>query len=81
MRWSKWSFWLLHTLAFSLVYLGLLLLPMTRWRDALPAKPAFYRSVAPLACPSAPRLNRRRRRTARPLPARAGTCRCCWRST
>lgn len=45
MRWSKWSFWLLHTLVFSTVYLALLLLPMTQWRDALPAKPAFYRWV------------------------------------
>jgi hypothetical protein len=49
MRWSKWSFWLLHTLVFSTVYLALLLLPMTQWRDALPAKPAFYRWVARVA--------------------------------
>ncbi|KAK9817983.1 hypothetical protein WJX72_005332 [[Myrmecia] bisecta] len=44
-RWSKWGFWLAHTLVFLLVYTGILILPHTKWRDRLPAKPSFYRYV------------------------------------
>lgn len=43
MRWSKWSFWLLHALAAVIIYTAILVLPLTRWRDILPAKPSFYR--------------------------------------
>ena len=45
MRWSKWSFWFLHSLLFSLVYAAIMVLPFTQWRDILPAKPSFYRYV------------------------------------
>jgi len=48
MSWAKWSFWLLHHLAFLLVYLLILVVPYTQWRDLLPAKPSFYRYVAAL---------------------------------
>lgn len=48
MRWSKWSFWLLHSLAAVVLYAAIVLLPFTRWRDALPAKPSFYRYVLAL---------------------------------
>eukprot|EP00882_Tetradesmus_deserticola_P007373 GHRQ01007767.1.p1 GENE.GHRQ01007767.1~~GHRQ01007767.1.p1 ORF type:complete len:287 (+),score=72.61 GHRQ01007767.1:345-1205(+) len=43
MRWSKWSFWLLHGLAAMLCYTALLVLPFTQWRDLLPAKASFYK--------------------------------------
>mmetsp|Transcript_15989 Transcript_15989/g.44611 ORF Transcript_15989/g.44611 Transcript_15989/m.44611 type:complete len:304 (-) Transcript_15989:306-1217(-) len=49
MHWSKWGFWLFHNLVFLLVYCGILVLPYTKWRDRLPAKPSFYRYVAVLA--------------------------------
>lgn len=45
MLWSKWGFWVAHTVAFSLVYLGLMLLPLTPWRDLLPAKDTFHQYV------------------------------------
>lgn len=48
MSWAKWSFWLLHHLAFLLVYLLILVVPYTQWRDLLPAKPSFYQYVAAL---------------------------------
>lgn len=48
MSWAKWSFWLLHHLAFLLVYMLILVVPYTQWRDLLPAKPSFYRYVAVL---------------------------------
>ena len=43
MRWSKWSFWLLHASLCCLVYAAILILPLTQWRDLLPAKRTFYR--------------------------------------
>eukprot|EP00898_Chlorokybus_atmophyticus_P003202 jgi/Chlat1/3883/Chrsp26S04163 len=43
--WAKWGFWFFHSLVFALVYLAILALPHTRWRDRLPARPAFYRYV------------------------------------
>lgn len=45
MTWSKWGFWLAHTLLFLGVYAAILALPYTQWRDRLPAKPSFYRYV------------------------------------
>lgn len=48
MSWAKWSFWLLHHLAFLVIYLLILVVPYTQWRDLLPAKPSFYRYVAAL---------------------------------
>eukprot|EP00878_Enallax_costatus_P021178 GHUV01022413.1.p1 GENE.GHUV01022413.1~~GHUV01022413.1.p1 ORF type:complete len:233 (+),score=63.99 GHUV01022413.1:191-889(+) len=45
MRWSKWSFWLLHSLAAVLCYAAIMVLPFTRWREMLPAKASFYRYV------------------------------------
>jgi hypothetical protein len=45
MDWDKWGFWLSHSLLFAVVYLGLLLLPLTRWRDLLPSKDSFHRYV------------------------------------
>jgi Predicted membrane protein len=42
MVWSKWAFWVANSLAFSVVYLGLMLLPLTRWRDLLPSKDMFH---------------------------------------
>lgn len=42
MVWRKWAFWVTNALLFMLVYLGLLLLPLTRWRDLLPAKDMFH---------------------------------------
>lgn len=45
MRWSKWSFWMCHALCFLAMYLALLILPHTKWRDRLPARPSFYRYV------------------------------------
>lgn len=46
---SKWGFWMLHNFVFLVVYVGILVLPYTKWRDRLPAKPSFYRYVALLA--------------------------------
>lgn len=43
--WHKWGFWLLHNLFFAAVYVVILTLPYTRWRDRLPARPSFYRYV------------------------------------
>lgn len=45
MRWSKWSFWLLHSLAAVLCYGALMVMPCTKWRHLLPAKTSFYRYV------------------------------------
>ncbi|CAM6087522.1 unnamed protein product [Calypogeia fissa] len=44
-NWQKWGFWLVHTIIFICVYAVILILPHTRWRDHLPAKPSFYRYV------------------------------------
>ncbi|GAQ78512.1 hypothetical protein KFL_000140320 [Klebsormidium nitens] len=44
-NWRKWSFWMLHALLFLGIYALILVLPHTRWRDRLPARPAFYRYV------------------------------------
>ncbi|GMH35208.1 hypothetical protein BSKO_03076 [Bryopsis sp. KO-2023] len=46
MSWSKWSFWLVHHLIYGIVYLAILLVPYTQWREILPAKPSFYRYVS-----------------------------------
>lgn len=43
MRWSKWSFWFMHSLLAVLCYTAILVLPFTPWRDILPAKASFYR--------------------------------------
>lgn len=45
MHWSKWSFWLMHSLAAMLCYGAILVIPFTQWRELLPAKPSFYRYV------------------------------------
>lgn len=45
MEWSKWGFWLAHSLLFTVVYACLVLLPLTQWRDLLPAKDSFHRYV------------------------------------
>lgn len=37
-----------HTLLFLLVYAVILILPYTKWRDRLPAKPSFYRYIVVL---------------------------------
>jgi hypothetical protein len=42
MVWQKWAFWVANACLFMLVYLGLLLLPLTRWRDLLPSKDMFH---------------------------------------
>eukprot|EP00879_Flechtneria_rotunda_P031093 GHRR01033937.1.p1 GENE.GHRR01033937.1~~GHRR01033937.1.p1 ORF type:complete len:253 (+),score=57.96 GHRR01033937.1:385-1143(+) len=46
MRWSKWHFWLLHSLVAGLCYAAIVLLPFTQWRDLLPAKAIFYKYAA-----------------------------------
>ncbi|CAL5227660.1 g10667 [Coccomyxa viridis] len=48
LSWKKWSVWLAHTLLFLLVYALILILPYTKWRDRLPAKPSFYRYIVVL---------------------------------
>lgn len=50
LSWAKWSYWLLHSLLFLTVYTAILVLPHTRWRELLPAKPSFYRYIAALWC-------------------------------
>ncbi|CAL8462360.1 g1893 [Coccomyxa elongata] len=45
LHWSKWGFWLAHTVLFLMVYALILILPNTKWRDRLPAKPSFYRYI------------------------------------
>lgn len=42
----KWTFWLIRSLLFVGAYLFILILPHTKWRDRLPARPAFYRYIA-----------------------------------
>lgn len=42
MAWSKWSFWLAHSLLAMLCYAAIVLLPFTSWRQLLPAKASFY---------------------------------------
>ena len=42
MIWRKWGFWMAHSVLFSASYLGMLLLPLTRWRDLLPSKDSFH---------------------------------------
>ena len=37
-----------HTLLFLVVYALILILPYTKWRDRLPAKPSFYRYIVVL---------------------------------
>ncbi|CAK0752156.1 hypothetical protein CVIRNUC_002124 [Coccomyxa viridis] len=48
MSWRKWEVWLAHTLLFMVVYALILILPYTKWRDRLPAKPSFYRYIVVL---------------------------------
>jgi hypothetical protein len=42
MAWSKWSFWVMHSLLAMLCYAAIVLLPFTPWRELLPAKASFY---------------------------------------
>jgi hypothetical protein len=42
MAWSKWAFWTLRASAAAAAYALIAALPLTRWRDLLPAKRAFY---------------------------------------
>lgn len=42
MAWSKWSFWLVHSLIALLAYGAMVALPFTPWRELLPAKASFY---------------------------------------
>jgi hypothetical protein len=61
MEWGKWGFWLVNSLFFMVVYLGLMLLPLTRWRDLLPSKDMFHYYVrilfaVNLVCCQAPAL-------------------------
>lgn len=42
MVWSKWGFWMAHSLVLAAAYFGMLLLPLTRWRDLLPSKDTFH---------------------------------------
>ncbi|MCO5578389.1 hypothetical protein L7F22_032230 [Adiantum nelumboides] len=42
---KKWTFWLIRSLLFVGAYLFILVLPHTKWRDRLPARPTFYRYV------------------------------------
>jgi hypothetical protein len=42
MTWSKWGFWMMHTMVFAAVYLVMLVLPFTKWRDLLPSKDTFH---------------------------------------
>ena len=32
LRWSKWSFWVLHATLFCVVYAAILVVPRTQWR-------------------------------------------------
>lgn len=41
----KWTFWLVRSLFFVGAYLFILILPHTKWRDRLPARPTFYRYI------------------------------------
>ncbi|CAI6005726.1 unnamed protein product, partial [Closterium sp. NIES-64] len=40
---AVWLFWLAHDALRAAVYAALLSLPLSQWRDALPARPAFHR--------------------------------------
>ncbi|GJP32713.1 hypothetical protein CLOM_g17314 [Closterium sp. NIES-68] len=42
---AAWAFWLAHDACRAAVYAALLALPLSHWRDALPAGPAFHRYV------------------------------------
>lgn len=46
---AKWAYWGIRSATCAAVYALLLALPRTRWRDALPARPAFYRYAAQMA--------------------------------
>eukprot|EP01018_Ginkgo_biloba_P006217 Gb_04541 [translate_table: standard] len=43
--WQKWVFWLVHKLLLVAVYATILCMPHTKWRDRLPARPAFYNYI------------------------------------
>lgn len=43
--WHKWNFWMIRSILFAIVYLLILILPHTKLRDRLPARPSFYRYV------------------------------------
>ncbi|KAJ7566414.1 hypothetical protein O6H91_02G101700 [Diphasiastrum complanatum] len=42
---KKWGFWFIHSFIFAGVYFIILMLPYTKWRDHLPARPSFYNYV------------------------------------
>lgn len=44
-NWTKWGYWLAHSMVFLLIYIGILILPHSKWRERLPAKPSFYRYI------------------------------------
>jgi hypothetical protein len=48
MAWSKWSFWAVHSLLLALCYAAVVALPLTRWRDLLPANASFHAYAAVL---------------------------------
>jgi len=56
MTWRKWGFWFARSLLFAAVYGGLMLLPLTQWRDLLPAKDSFHRYVRALFAANLVRL-------------------------
>lgn len=46
---AKWGYWLARSAAAAAAYAGILALPRTRWRAALPARRSFFRYAAGLA--------------------------------
>uniref|UniRef100_A0A2P2ITH5 Transmembrane protein adipocyte-associated 1 homolog n=1 Tax=Rhizophora mucronata TaxID=61149 RepID=A0A2P2ITH5_RHIMU len=42
----KWSLWVIHRLALTAVYGLILFMYHSRWRERLPARPAFYKYIA-----------------------------------
>jgi hypothetical protein len=49
-RWLKWSLKLLPAIIPVCCYSGMLLLPLTKWRDVLPARPSFFVYVEVVLC-------------------------------
>lgn len=46
----KWGLWVVHKLLLTAVYGSILFMHHTKWRERLPAKPAFYNYIAIMLC-------------------------------
>lgn len=49
-HWVKWGLWVVHKLVLTAVYGFILFMYHSKWRERLPARPAFYKYITIMCC-------------------------------